>query len=606
MSNVSDNPLEIGTVIEGKYRIDDLIGQGGMGKVFRVTHLQLNKVFALKVMLFDRAKSETEQANRLARFRRESEALARVSHPNIVMVTDFGVIVSEQIPYIVMEFIEGTTLRNYCVKRQKTSAGLSPEERNVSPEFAVNTAKQICAGLHAAHAQGIIHRDLKPENVILQPLPDGEYMARVLDFGIAKFAPTAGETPQTSTLTNENAGLPGTPKYMAPEQVLGNPVDLRADIFTICLMVYEMLTGTLPMVLLSDVKPMSEIRSDIPLQLDGIILKGLEKLPEKRQQTALELKKELDSLEQSFAVEAELRRRSTPPQGSLQQGSTPPYGVGAQTFPSGYNALLGDPKRTGSRGFLAVEPPPARGKGLVIAALTAVILVGGGAGAYFWINGTRTGGGGDVAKPPSVNLLQAPGGEVFIGSNSGDSFSRPEHKRSISPFRVSLLITHKQYAKFVQDTGHAPPSDWDDQSSPPSTLGDRPVTNVNWSDADAYCRWLTQKSGESVRYRLIHEAEWEFLARMKDRHMISDILTGYAEWTQDSFKPYPGSALSAEPNARVYRGVITPKDEDKDEARIAAEARKQPTTYRSPTQLIYTNKALGFRVVAEEAAPGGK
>src|SRR5262249_31613388 len=131
----------IGTVIDNKYRIDSLIGEGGMGKVFRVTHLQLNKTFALKLI-------SAVNAKRLLRFKREAEALAKINHPNVVMVTDFGM-TTDDLPYIVMEYIEGVTLYRFC----KLEGPLSEKQ-------VVHIAKQICAGLHEAHLQGIVHRDL--------------------------------------------------------------------------------------------------------------------------------------------------------------------------------------------------------------------------------------------------------------------------------------------------------------------------------------------------------------------------------------------------------------------------------------------------------------
>ncbi|KAF0248753.1 MAG: serine/threonine protein kinase [bacterium] len=263
----------VGTYIEGKYRVDRLLGQGGMGKVFKVTHLKLSKTFALKLM--HPAQVTANPAN-LVRFEREAEALARI---NVVMVTDFGVL-SEKNPYIVMEYIEGISLR----KLLKTEGQLSERQ-------AINITKQICAGLHEAHRQEIVHRDLKPENIMIQVFDDGEKMARVLDFGIAVMK-------ESSSPTLAEDWSMGTLKYMSPEQMYGVPLDARSDIFTICLMVYEMLTGTVPIAMMGKVLPLCDLRPSITATLGEIIHRGISLEPSARQRTVLELKRELETVEQ--------------------------------------------------------------------------------------------------------------------------------------------------------------------------------------------------------------------------------------------------------------------------------------------------------------------
>jgi len=266
----------VGTEIEGKYRVDRLLGQGGMGKVFKVTHLKLGKTFALKLM--HQAQATANPAN-LVRFEREAEALARVTHPNVVMVTDFGVL-SAQDPYIVMEYIEGDSLRKLLKK-----------DGQLSERQTINITKQICAGLHEAHRQGIVHRDLKPENIMIQRFDDGDSMARVLDFGIAVMKESAN-----ATLT-EDWGM-GTLKYMSPEQMYGVPLDARSDIFTICLMMYEMLTGTVPIVMMGKVTQLIELRPSVTPMLAEIIHRGISLDVGGRQRSVLELKRELETVEQ--------------------------------------------------------------------------------------------------------------------------------------------------------------------------------------------------------------------------------------------------------------------------------------------------------------------
>lgn len=278
MSHLKISKLELGTIIDSKYRIDELIGQGGMGKVYRVTHLQLTKVFALKLM---NLLSETDD-HRLTRFRREAETLAKINHPNVVIVTDFGVTV-DNVPYIVMEHVEGESLRTLLRRQNKLS------ERQ-----ALQIAKQICAGVYAAHSQGIIHRDLKPENIIIQQLPDGEMLTRVLDFSIAKLLQQNDAEVENITGDEE---LLGTMKYMTPEQFMGTNVDARADVFAICLITYEMLTGVVAPAAMSLAQPLRELRPDISPRLNDIIHRGLSQAAHARQSSALDLKRDLESLD---------------------------------------------------------------------------------------------------------------------------------------------------------------------------------------------------------------------------------------------------------------------------------------------------------------------
>lgn len=266
----------LGTVIDGKYRLDSLIGLGGMGRVFCATHLQLNKTFALKLMNFP-----AHNSPQLVRFKREAESLAKIRHPNVVGVTDFGII-TDHTPYIVMEYIEGISLRT-----------MMEDKGFLTERQALLIAKQMCAGLYAAHLQGIVHRDLKPENIMIEQLADGEILVRVLDFSIAKLLQLGDNEEDIS----EHEELIGTIKYMTPEQFLGNAVDARSDIFGICMMIYEMLTGVVPAATVSLARPLKELRPDISPRLNEIVHKGLSPLAINRQQSALELKRELEGLE---------------------------------------------------------------------------------------------------------------------------------------------------------------------------------------------------------------------------------------------------------------------------------------------------------------------
>lgn len=219
--------LPVGRTIEGRYRLDRLIGKGGMGAVYDARDLRLERRVAVKIMV-GRAFGD-EQA--LRRFQREARAVARLNHPNIVSVHDCGSLAGEA-AYLVMERLDGVTLR-----AELGRAGV------LAPGVAADWFDQLLAGVAAAHEHGVVHRDLKPENVIADRQASGSLTVKILDFGLAKFRPL--ETAATGTFTIGGA-IMGTMGYMSPEQLLGGDVDERSDLFTVGVMLVEVLTGSRP------------------------------------------------------------------------------------------------------------------------------------------------------------------------------------------------------------------------------------------------------------------------------------------------------------------------------------------------------------------------
>jgi len=246
----------------GRYEILDVLGRGGMGVVYRARQPDLDRVVALKIL------SPRLAADRsfVERFGHEAKALARLNHPNIVAVHDCGV--EAGTPYLAMEYVEGENLRRLMA------------ERRLKPERALAIVPQLCDALEYAHGQGVIHRDIKPENI----LSDRRGRVKIADFGLAMMIGAGAPR-----LTQTNAVM-GTPHYMAPEQV-ENPktVDHRADIYSMGVVFYEMLTGELPLGAFS--KP-SE-KAEVHRRIDEIILRALAKEPARRYQTASEVKSDL-------------------------------------------------------------------------------------------------------------------------------------------------------------------------------------------------------------------------------------------------------------------------------------------------------------------------
>jgi serine/threonine protein kinase len=238
-----------------------------MGVVYKARQPKLNRLVALKIL----APEKGADPKFAERFLREAQALARLSHPNIVAVHDFGEV--DGLYYLLMEFVDGVTLRQLL------------QAHKMAPEEAVKIVPEICEALQFAHEQGIVHRDIKPENVLL----DKQGRVKIADFGIAKLV--GAEAPRVS-LTEEQSVL-GTPHYMAPEQVeRPQLVDHRADIYSLGVVFYEMLTGELP--LGKFLPPSRKVQVDV--RLDQVVLHALEKEPERRYQHASEVKTDVEAI----------------------------------------------------------------------------------------------------------------------------------------------------------------------------------------------------------------------------------------------------------------------------------------------------------------------
>jgi serine/threonine protein kinase len=221
-------PLSPGDLVADRYRIEDTLGQGVMGTVYRVEHVHMRKRFALKVL--DRAWVGSPEM--IARFEREAIAAGSIADPHVAQATDFGRLADGSC-FLVLEYVDGRTLRSAL------------ERGAFDPRRALFIARSIAAALQAAHTIGIVHRDLKPENIMLVDRTDDPDFVKVLDFGLARFEPTAGARAGLGALTRQGAVM-GTVPYMAPEQVMGTPVDSRADLYALGVILFEMLTGECP------------------------------------------------------------------------------------------------------------------------------------------------------------------------------------------------------------------------------------------------------------------------------------------------------------------------------------------------------------------------
>jgi serine/threonine protein kinase len=270
-------------VLAGRYRLLDLIGRGGMGVVYRARHDGLHKSVAIKV-LRDELISDRQAA---ARFHQEAVAAANIGHPGIVNVTDFG-LTDDGRAFLVMELLEGRDL-----------SALLAERGALEPGHAIALTRKVLAPLAAAHARGIVHRDLKTQNVFVYEDEEQGEQVKLLDFGISKII---GDAIDSETGLTTQGAILGTPKYLAPEQAQGEKVDARSDIYALGIVLYEMLTGSVPfsgesplIVLYAHVQkkpePPRRRRPDLPISkgLEAVVLRALAKDPAERYQSAAEL-----------------------------------------------------------------------------------------------------------------------------------------------------------------------------------------------------------------------------------------------------------------------------------------------------------------------------
>ena len=296
------DPL-VGETLAGKYRVEERLSVGGMGTVYRGTHILMDKKVAIKVLRPSLAADEKI----VARFSREARAASRISHPHALSVTDFG---EDEggVVFLIMEFLNGRTLKE--VIRQEGPLPLSR---------VVEIMRQVCSALDAAHAEGVVHRDLKSDNIMLLNTSGGADYAKVLDFGIAKIQELDGE--YDSSLTSPDLII-GTPQYMSPEQCSqAEEIDSRSDIYSLGVILYEMLVGHVPFsgdsptaIMLKHLQepPPSVLteRRDLPNGVGTVVARALAKRREDRYQHAGELVEDLVIAEATGLVQPEAAERA--------------------------------------------------------------------------------------------------------------------------------------------------------------------------------------------------------------------------------------------------------------------------------------------------------
>ncbi len=476
----------IGEVLAGKYRIDGLVKTGGMGAVYRATHVMLKKPIAVKLIKPELVTSQ----DTIHRFHREARAASQLNHPNIVTIHDLGQ-AEDGTLYIAMELVPGISLKELVKK-----------EGPLRPDRAVRLAKAINSALSLAHRKQIIHRDLKPQNIMVWQDNDGREQPKLLDFGIAKTFES-----ECPALTSTGLVL-GTPHYMSPEQAQGTAVDGRSDLYALGIILYEMLGGqvpfndtSIPAILVKHLneppRPLTELRPDLDPALEAIVLRCLEKQPDKRYQNAEELAQALAAMESARGDSSVETRLPPIPPSPEQAAQTFPTLAAKTTTESGMASppstqpTVGAAQRASAQ---VAQAPKSRSKGLAIfIGLVALLLFALG-GLALWGLGTFFGGRAENEEAAASPVLEeeAPRGTPAMappvspaetidpsidagGIDAGGAFPDTSQALVTPPAAPPIASTTSAVAEPEQETSSPASSPAQVQPTPPPLPASPPV-----------------------------------------------------------------------------------------------------------------------------------
>jgi serine/threonine-protein kinase len=470
-------------------------------------------------------------------------AAAAIRHLNVVSVTDFGM---EQgvLPFLVMEFVKGKSLHDLLI-----------EEGKLPLERAIEITSAVGAGVHAAHNLGIVHRDLKPLNIMLQDNLVISEGVRVLDFGLAKIR---SSELLGSFVQAETTGLIGSPFYMAPEMWSEEEEpDRRADIYSLGIILYQMLAGDVPFKgpsaatvmrkhLMSEPPAFAALGAHVPKEVEVVVHHALEKNPANRPQTMQDFISELRSAmatakaspEYGQTNRVDLQADTIQMSGDTTEQivNTLPTDLPEETMVAQSQTKSSKPEVTGKEQLKKFIPQNLR---WVAAVVVAMLLIGGTYWLYRWQQLRRgtihTVQEAPAPVPTKAEMVAIPGGTFMMGRNDVSLESTPfdlnqwpAHAVTVKDFSIDRTeVTNAEYAEFVRDMKYQPPGSWSG-GSPPAGQDRWPVRDVSVADAQAFAAWRSKR--DNATYRLPTEEEWEYAARNGEQ---ATIYPWGNEWSDD-------------------------------------------------------------------------
>ncbi|MDE3054393.1 MAG: protein kinase, partial [Gemmatimonadota bacterium] len=395
----------VGSIIADRYHVLRKLGEGGMGQVYLAEHVKMGRKSAVKVM----NPGMVHDADAISRFNREASNASRINHPNVAAVYDFGE-TGEGLIYLAMEFVEGPPLTK-----------LIEQQGALPPLRAADIARQAADALAVAHDMGIVHRDLKPDNIMIAKNRDGTDLVKVVDFGIAKAADNEAQKVTKTGL------VVGTPEYMSPEQLAGDKLDGRSDIYSLGLVAFNMLTGKLPfpsdsaqeamiMRLTDKPKPLAEMKPDVAWtpEVQAVMDRALERDASLRYQTAAQFGRDL-----MRAVEAM-------PQSVAAAAGTQVIGAPSVAAAGGATAAIPATRVASAAEAVAkqapAQTPAGKSKTPLIAAIVTVVVLGGGTTAVWMMKGSAA--KATPANPPATRADSTVG-----GAGGGGAVQKPQETK---------------------------------------------------------------------------------------------------------------------------------------------------------------------------------
>jgi eukaryotic-like serine/threonine-protein kinase len=503
-SNNSVNTLAAEPVIP-RYQILERVGVGGMGVVFKAYDRETGESVALKVLRSEIA----DQSSLVEGLKNELRLARRITHKSVCRIYDFNR--NGATAFITMEFVQGESLRRVLDRFGALNL-----------RKGLNVASQICDGLYEAHSQGIVHRDLKPENLMIDEFGN----VKLMDFGLAHL------------VAEGSAAAVGTPSYMAPEQLQDRPIDQRADIYSLGLVLFEVFTGTAAF---TDDTPVAmalkhirdaprnprDIDSMIPERIAHAILRCLEKDPANRFQSVEELQAALlDEAVRQKDRRAMWKNVSSDLRGLVAAVRKRPRAPVAMAGYSVLGIVLVIAGIVFHRG-VATQPPVEETFATQAATTQNLNQAEALTTAPAWarpalISAIESPSTRVVTRPHKttqplrfslfLNTVAIPGGVFMMGDDNGKNDEKPQHRVKLENFRISRSeVTNRQYLAFLEDSGYQRPQVPVFAKNYLVEYPDFPVVNVSYGDAVEFCKWASKKFGLPVR--LPTEAEWEYAAR---------------------------------------------------------------------------------------------